>query len=316
MPLPHMQLIGFSQRDPAAGDYRMIASAFARLPAEVMEPGQLNRMIGFHAVDAAGRQALWFMGAKVLDTKEIPAGMVAWDLGDDALRISEVRDGQRAVIDQCAIAWRWREALANDPGQWIGEFVVRSDAAHVYQVFAVVPYDPQRGGLKDDVALVDYNPAWPKKFDEMAAWLREKLGPEIALRVEHYGSTAISGLSAKPVVDVLVEIPSFEQAAPKLLTVMSGARWEFWQYSEHYVFFKRSELMGPREFHIHCAPKDHAIWRGLAFRDYLRAHADIAREYQHLKETLAHQHRNDREAYTQAKTEFVQRITELALKSR
>lgn len=310
-----MQLVGFSQRDPAPGDYRMIGNAFKRLPAEVMKPGQLNRMIGLHAVDAAGKQSLWFMGVKVIDATEIPEGMVAWDISDDALRISEMRDGQRTVVDQFSIAWRWRETLATDPGQWMGEFVVRSDEAHTYQPFAVVPYDPQRGGLQDDVTLADYSPDWPKKFSDMETWLKEKLG-DIAIRIEHYGSTSIPGIAAKPVVDVLLEIPSFEEAAPKLLTVMSGPQWEFWQYSDHYVFFRRAGLMGPRQYHIHCAPKDHVCWQGLAFRDYLRTHADAAAQYLALKRKLAGEFKKDREAYTQAKTEFVLDITRRAMQNK
>lgn len=318
MSFSRIQLIGLQQRNPAEGDYRMIASAFTRLPTEIMRPGQLNRMIGYHCVDATGRQRLWFLGAKVIEASNIPAEMVLWELGDHSFRISEMRDNQLVLIEEHSIKWVWRKTLATDPGQWIGEFewADQSDKSTNQRmtIFAIVPFDPQKGGMQDDVALVPYDSDWPKQFERMSAWLQDKLGPDIALRIEHYGSTAIPGLSAKPVIDVLVEIPSFEQAAPQLLSEMGGPLWEFWRYSNHDVFFYRQELMGPRQYHIHCAPKGHAIWHGLAFRDYLRAHPQTAREYQQLKEKLVREFSKDREAYTQAKTEFVQNVTKRALR--
>ncbi len=317
-----MQLIGLRQLNPAPGDYSMIADAFRRLPAEVMSPGQLNRMIGFSAKDSSGKPKFWFLGVKVLSATHIPEGMVAWDLQDHTLTISQSRGDSPAVIESHPITWLWQQSSAADPGQWLGEFQINSAnsssspaAAQTVTLFANVPYDPQLGALQDEVALTPYDPSWPGQYAQMASWLKKQLGPHIALRIEHYGSTAIPGLSAKPVVDILLEIPSRAQAAPQLLSALCDPRWEYWHYADHDVFIRRKSLMGPREFHIHCAPRGHVIWRGLAFRDYLRTHPQSARDYQQIKESLANQYRNDRETYTQAKTDFVARITALAIQN-
>ena len=73
--------------------------------------------------------------------------------------------------------------------------------------------------------------------------------------------------------------------------------------------------MGHRTHHIHMAPKDHVVWDGLAFRDLLRSHAKERERYAALKRRLAVSFRDDRERYTQAKTEFVLTVTQEALRS-
>ncbi|OGN87617.1 MAG: hypothetical protein A2158_07455 [Chloroflexi bacterium RBG_13_46_14] len=161
--------------------------------------------------------------------------------------------------------------------------------------------------------LVDYDPAWPDRFDEMAAWLRNTISPEIALRIEHYGSTAISGLPAKPIIDILMEVPSFYEARRNLIPLFNKPECEYWWYDEHMVFIIRDKSMGVRTHHIHVAPKDHRVWEGLAFRDYLRTHPGEAQRYAALKHELAELHGNDREAYTDLKTDFVREITDKAL---
>jgi GrpB-like predicted nucleotidyltransferase (UPF0157 family) len=72
--------------------------------------------------------------------------------------------------------------------------------------------------------------------------------------------------------------------------------------------------MGKRTHHLHLAPAGHEIWNGLAFRDYLRTHPEEAARYASLKRQLAESHQTDRERYTEAKTEYVKKVTEKALK--
>ena len=146
----------------------------------------------------------------------------------------------------------------------------------------------------------------------MEAWLRENLRPEIILRIEHYGSTAIPGMPAKPVVDILVEIPSFESAKPHAIAILNGPLWEFWWYADHMVFVKRKIPMGEREFHIHMAPASNAVWRGIIFQDYLLTHPEDATRYRELKLTLAQDHVHERETYTRMKTQLINEITHKA----
>jgi GrpB-like predicted nucleotidyltransferase (UPF0157 family) len=79
------------------------------------------------------------------------------------------------------------------------------------------------------------------------------------------------------------------------------------------TFIKRQKLMGRRTHHVHMAPRDHRLWEGLAFRDYLMSHPREVSRYAALKRELAKTYRQDRERYTQAKTEFVREITSKAL---
>jgi GrpB-like predicted nucleotidyltransferase (UPF0157 family) len=165
----------------------------------------------------------------------------------------------------------------------------------------------------DDVELVDYDPSWPQQFTEFATWLCDLLGVDVALRIEHYGSTAIPGIPAKPIIDVLVEIPSFAEAKRVTIPRLNSERWEYWWYSDHMTFIRRERLMGRRTHHVHMAPRGHRLWEGLAFRDYLISHPQEVSRYAALKRELAENYRQDRERYTQAKTEFVREITSKAL---
>ena len=180
-------------------------------------------------------------------------------------------------------------------------------------MFANAYIDTNRERPRDEVALVDYDPEWPEQYRRMADWLQQCLGSELALRIEHYGSTAIPGMSAKPIVDILVEVPSFRAAKERVLPLLNEESWEYWWYSDHMIFIKRSGLAGVRTHHVHLAPRQHVIWQGIAFRDYLRAHPEYALRYEDLKRQLARSCSSDREAYTAAKTEFVKEVTARAL---
>ncbi|MBT6144809.1 MAG: GrpB family protein [Gemmatimonadetes bacterium] len=167
----------------------------------------------------------------------------------------------------------------------------------------------------DEVELVDHDPSWSQQYAQMADWLRDQLGTDIALRVEHYGSTAIPGLPAKPVIDILVEIPSVTAAKPQVIPCFDDETWDYWWHAGHMVFVRREKLMGQRTHHIHMAPKGHPIWDGLAFRDHLRSHAEERDQYAELKRKLAVAYHHDRERYTQAKTDFVSAVTSRALRN-
>ncbi|MFI5397185.1 MAG: GrpB family protein [Candidatus Binatia bacterium] len=173
--------------------------------------------------------------------------------------------------------------------------------------------------LRDEVAIGPYDPEWPRMFRQEKAHLLSCLPNELIGRIEHFGSTAVPGLAAKPIVDMLVEVTSLEETKTRIVPVLEAQGYDyFWRPTlgdntpPFYAWFIKRDQSGRRTHHIHMVEHDCAHWDRLLFRDYLIAHPEIAHEYQELKIQLANRHANDREAYTEAKTEFVVRVTERA----
>jgi GrpB-like predicted nucleotidyltransferase (UPF0157 family) len=162
------------------------------------------------------------------------------------------------------------------------------------------------------VRVVPYDPAWPELFAAEVA----RLDPILlshggALRLEHTGSTAVPGLAAKPVLDILAGIHDESERRGVIAALQEGGhvhRGE--QGIPGRDFFRRGE---PRQYHVHLAVIGGSFWRDhRAFRDYLRAHADVADSYAMLKRELAARYPLDREAYIDGKSAFVQAILQLA----
>jgi len=158
------------------------------------------------------------------------------------------------------------------------------------------------------VEIVPYDPSWPRLFEEERASLVRVIAPWLAGPVEHIGSTAIPGVAAKPVIDIMAIVESLDASRPAL-EVLAANDYCYAPYraeSEHW-FCKPSPAF--RTHHLHLVPSGSPLLaEAIAFRDYLRAHADVANEYADLKRRLAREHRLDREAYTEAKTPFIQRV--------
>jgi len=321
---PRIQLVGGRQFIASDGDYedalRFYGNLFDRLTKEVKYTGNLTRYIGYQSL-VGGKDHLHFFGIEVDRIQDIPAGMVAWDLGDSAWTTWEPKGGQDVVTSQQSISWQWLSPSPTGCGRFTGEFTAHLPAElgketperGVFWISANAYVGLQESDVSDDqVRLVDYDTSWPQQFAEIATWLRDHLGSELVLRVEHYGSTAIPGMPAKPIIDVLVEVPSFAEAKKRAVPRLNSETWEYWWYSGHMVFIKRKKLMGQRTHHVHMAPQGHEIWKGLAFRDTLRSHPEEASRYAALKQELAAGYREDRERYTQAKTEFVRQVTSRA----
>lgn len=167
--------------------------------------------------------------------------------------------------------------------------------------------------MNEDVVIADYNLRWIEIFEQEARHLQALLGEELVLRVEHVGSTAIPGMPAKPIVDMLVAVPSFEAAKhialPKLEAQGYLYLWRGDRPPGHMMFIKLQHATGLRTHHIHMAPNGHKLWERLSFRDYLRAHQEEAARYAQLKRNLAQQFSTDREAYTSGKSAYVRTIT-------
>lgn len=157
--------------------------------------------------------------------------------------------------------------------------------------------------------VVPYDPRWPVEFERERARIGAALG-ETAIRVEHNGSTAVPGLAAKPVIDIQVSVARLQPMnayAPALTRL--GYTHVPHDDDAFCPFFHRPAKW-PHTHHVHVVEAGGAEERRtLAFRDYLRAHPDAAREYAALKERLAREFDGgdfaSREAYAEAKSGFI-----------
>lgn len=155
----------------------------------------------------------------------------------------------------------------------------------------------------ESVEIVDYDPAWPALFEEIRARLAEALG-DVALRIDHVGSTAVPGLSAKPVIDIQVSVPDVE-AEDAYCEAIEELGFELrWTEPGHRYFRPPPGL--PRLHQIHVCSYG-SPWERVhvLFRDYLRAHPDVAARYVAMKRDVAAQHPGDRVAYNDAKAPFI-----------
>ena len=167
---------------------------------------------------------------------------------------------------------------------------------------------------KATVEIVDYDAAWPGRFAEEREALLVVLAPWLAGPIEHIGSTAVPGLAAKPVIDIMAAVETLDSSRQAIERVAALGYCYFpYQADVRHWFCKPSDAF--RTHHLHLVPISSPHWtRPLAFRDYLRVHTDVASEYEQLKRDLARKFRFDREAYTEAKASFIQAITEKSLK--
>jgi GrpB-like predicted nucleotidyltransferase (UPF0157 family) len=160
----------------------------------------------------------------------------------------------------------------------------------------------------EPVRLVDYDPVWPDRFLQQAVRLTAILQPWLAASVEHVGSTAVPGLRAKPVVDILAPVVSLADARTAI-PALSADGWLYWADDpnrDYRLWFLRPKPEA-RTHHLHIIQHDHpAAHAELAFRDALRGDPALRQAYVALKDRLAVQYQTDRDAYTDAKSDFIQ----------
>lgn len=164
----------------------------------------------------------------------------------------------------------------------------------------------------DEIEITDYDPRWPLLFDTEAALLHAALDGDLVVGLEHFGSTAIPGLAAKPIIDILIAVRSLAEARAGFVAPLRRLGYVFWAENpktDRLFFVKGMPPYGERRtHHVHVTEPDGELWLRLAFRDYLRAHADEAARYERLKRDLAVRFRADREAYTEAKAAYVAEV--------
>jgi GrpB-like predicted nucleotidyltransferase (UPF0157 family) len=164
----------------------------------------------------------------------------------------------------------------------------------------------------DGIYLSPYDDSWPKLAAKEITIICDLL-PKINFEIEHIGSTAIPGLSAKPIIDLLIGVDNLTDAK-LFIEPLENIGYSYWRTNPkqwHLYFVKGLPLAGGtgRTHHVHIYEKTHEDFHGkLIFRDYLRTHSDAAQEYFLLKKNLLSQFSDDREAYTDGKTDLVKSI--------
>lgn len=159
------------------------------------------------------------------------------------------------------------------------------------------------------VEIVEYRDSWPRAFGSIAQTLQAALAG-VPIAVEHIGSTAVPGLCAKPVIDVLLGVPALdevERRVPALSALGYRHRPEYELQIPLRRYFVRDAAVDMPRVHLHAVLRGGPLWRDhVSFRDALRADGMLAEGYAHLKLRLAQG--LDKAAYTEAKGPFIRAV--------
>jgi len=167
------------------------------------------------------------------------------------------------------------------------------------------------------IIIQDYSDKWSDFYQSESKLIIDSFSQSDIVRIDHIGSTAIPGLKAKPTIDILLQV-SEKIDIQKLKKVFKSLDYQINEHPDnpppHLTFIKGYTIQGFRgqAYHVHIKYK--GDWDELRFRDYLINHKKIAKEYETLKLELADRYKNDREAYTDSKTDFIQKIIKLIKK--
>jgi GrpB-like predicted nucleotidyltransferase (UPF0157 family) len=175
--------------------------------------------------------------------------------------------------------------------------------------FVSVVLGRSRGVEPGQIAVADYDPEWPRRFEGERAAIERVLGDAV-LDIQHIGSTAVPGLAAKPVVDMLIGVADLDEARRSVVGPLADLGYDYVPEYEavmpQRLYFRKGD---PRGFHIHMVEPGGEFWdRHLRFRNYLREHPEAVAEYAALKKRLAEEHGSDMDGYTDAKSDFIRGI--------
>ncbi|TFG11015.1 GrpB family protein [Candidatus Heimdallarchaeota archaeon] len=168
-------------------------------------------------------------------------------------------------------------------------------------------------GLKRGIVeLKTYNPKWREFYEQESKVISSQIS-DFLVDIQHIGSTAIPGIIAKPIIDIAVAINSLENIA-KIIEPLSEIGFVYrgeQGIPDRHLFIKGGEEL--RTHHIHVMHKSHYEWKKhILFRDYLLNHPEEVQKYSELKRRLEKQFKQDRESYTESKSEFIEGILEKA----
>lgn len=165
------------------------------------------------------------------------------------------------------------------------------------------------------ISLVEHDDKWDEYYAEMASFLQKILSDCMITRISHIGSTAVCGIWAKNIVDILVEIDRAEEME-RVAKMMEKNGFLRMSASGGRISLNRGytpDGFADKVYHLHVRYEGDN--NELYFRDYLNEHPEIAKEYERMKIGLWKKCEHDRDAYTNAKTEFVEKWTAEARKA-
>jgi GrpB-like predicted nucleotidyltransferase (UPF0157 family) len=161
------------------------------------------------------------------------------------------------------------------------------------------------GADDEPIRIAAYDAEWPTRFERERALLEDAIGGWVKGGIHHVGSTAVPGLSAKPIVDILVGVDDLATSTT-CFDPLAKLEYRYAPYRTEEMHWFCKPDPRRRLFHLHLIPVDRARFHDeLAFRDLLRADSEKARAYGELKKRLAVRFEDDRERYTGAKTDFI-----------
>lgn len=162
------------------------------------------------------------------------------------------------------------------------------------------------------ISLTEHRTNWKKWYCEEKNNIQEILKPDITYKISHIGSTAVDTIWAKPIIDIMVEIPKVNDME-KIKKQLIGNGYICMNQSFNRISFNKGYTdngFAEKVFHLHlryAGDNDE-----LYFRDYLIEHQDVARQYEELKLKLGKKYQYNRDEYTNAKTEFIKEYTQKA----
>ena len=165
--------------------------------------------------------------------------------------------------------------------------------------------------MPEPVIIVDYDPNWVVTFRKLCDHISESLG-DLPHSIDHVGSTAIPGAAAKPIIDIDVVLMSAEDV-PRAIRALEQAGYKHLGdlgITGREAFESPADLPAHHLYVVVVGGREHT--RHVRFRDYLRSHPNETKRYSALKKSLAQEFRNEREAYTEAKTAFIVTILQRA----
>ena len=166
----------------------------------------------------------------------------------------------------------------------------------------------------DPIVLAPPDPQWPAQFAAERDAIAAALAPWLAGAPEHIGSTAVPGLPAKPIIDIMAPVVSLD-ASRAAIAAAASLQYAYFAYQADRMHWFCKPGPVNRTHHLHLVPVGSALWRErLAFRDALRADTALRDAYADLKRRLAAAHPQDREAYTDAKGPFVAAVLAASLR--
>ena len=158
------------------------------------------------------------------------------------------------------------------------------------------------------IEIVRHDHFWPARFEAERSLLEVILAPWLSGPIEHIGSTAVAGLAAKPVIDIMAAVDSLEASRPAIAAV-ARLGYVYFPYKADAMHWFCKPSPSLRTHHLHLVPFASPLWaQRLRFRDALRNDTGLAAQYAELKLQLARQFPLDREAYTDGKTAFIQSV--------